>query len=208
MYLGFFVLYIFGSFIWIYGTAEANYAYKGVYTGALLVNWVAVFSPFPVIYQDETDLHGRGNYHNYDAHFVPVHSPYHPLGNHYHACEYGQKHHYTELVVFDSSQVLPRYIVELQSCLLDNPNPPHLETYAPIPNILTDAQNNPESVLDDIFAYSKMYTILFFFYYCRLPVYSEEKELWCSDTPISASNYSITEGQPCDIKLVVDLYNR
>jgi len=97
----------------LYNTPEAEYAYRVYSKGALLVNWVAVFSAFPVVAQDEDNLLGTANFQNYDAHFVPVFSPNHPTTN-YHACNEGEVHQYTELVVFDSSQVIPRYVVELQ----------------------------------------------------------------------------------------------
>lgn len=87
----------------------------------MLVNWVAVFSPLPVIAQDEGILVEKGNYGNYDAHFVPVYSPNHPNTTNYHAIQYGQDYQYTELVVFDSAQVLPFYMVELQRSLIQNP---------------------------------------------------------------------------------------
>jgi hypothetical protein len=111
------------SLIWLYGTTEAEYAHRVYSSEALLVNWMAVFSPLPVIAQDEDKLANNGNYSNYDAHFALVYSPYNAHRVRYHACEYGQQHQYTELVVFNPAQVLPRYIVELQRILIFGPDP-------------------------------------------------------------------------------------
>jgi hypothetical protein len=105
-------------------TSEAEYAHKVYSSGALLLNWVAVFSPFPVIAQDEENLIEKGNFQNYDAHFAPVY-PSQPGSASYYACPHDQPHKYTELVVFDSSQILPHYIVELQPNLnLHSLSPP------------------------------------------------------------------------------------
>ena len=100
----------------LYNTGEANYAYRVYCQGALLVNWVSFFSGFPVLKGDMEKLLGKGNYQNYDAHFAPVVpvNPSNPQETVFHPCEIGQKHIYTELAVFDSAQVLPRYLVELQ----------------------------------------------------------------------------------------------
>ncbi len=58
----------------IYGAHEAEYSYR-VYAkegGALILNWTACFSAYPVIDGDMKKLEGKGSYSNYDAHFVPV----------------------------------------------------------------------------------------------------------------------------------------
>jgi len=103
----------------LYTTPDAEYAYRlyNPATGALLINWVAVFSPFPVIAQDEELLFEKGNYDNYDTHFVPVYNPTHPHGPNYNACTSDQVPQYSELAVFEPAQMLPRYMVELQPSL-------------------------------------------------------------------------------------------
>jgi hypothetical protein len=122
-YISFQFIYFFFYDQILNNTSEAEYAHRVYSKGALLVNWVAVFSAFPVIYQDIEHLSSKGNYQNYDAHFIPVFSPDHPNTPVYHACKQGQQHQYTELVVFDSSQILPRFIVELQQTLVSSPTP-------------------------------------------------------------------------------------
>lgn len=99
-------------------STDADYAYRVFSSGALLIAWVAVYSPYPVIAMDEEELLNKGNYENYDAHFVPVYSQSHPQGADYHACQLGEHPQSSELVVFESSQVLPYFIVELQPSLL------------------------------------------------------------------------------------------
>ena len=102
----------------IYSTHEAEYANRVYGKGALIVNWVASFSAYPTIDGDMSKLSAGANYQNYDAHFVPV-VPASPDKNeiNYYPTKINQQHTYTEVVVFESSQCLPRYLVELQPSL-------------------------------------------------------------------------------------------
>ena len=111
----------------IYSTAEAKYA-QTVYgkmhpTSALLMNWVASFSAYPVIDGDMLALQGYGNYANHDAHFIPVRpaNSKDPNEVNFYPCRVGEKSTFTEMVVFQSAQCLPRYVVQLQSDLLKSP---------------------------------------------------------------------------------------
>ncbi len=120
----------------IYSAGEARYSYS-VYgkmvegkgkEAALLMNWVASYSAYPVIDADGTNremqsLEGKGNHANHDAHFVPVrpNNPKNPKESVFFPCQPGQAYTYTELVVFDKAHCLPRYVVELQSDLLKTP---------------------------------------------------------------------------------------
>ena len=128
----------------LYSAYEAEYPYR-VYTkkhgenGSLILNWVAIFSPLPVInngefkpekaaippdkpyiperHGDMCILMGKGNYGNYDAHFVPV-TPKNPLRWHnsdYFPCKTNQDPVYTEIVVFEAAACLPRYLVKLRT---------------------------------------------------------------------------------------------
>jgi serine/threonine protein kinase len=111
----------------IYSTGEAKYAqtvYGKMYPRpALLMNWVASFSAYPVIDGDMPELQGKGNYGNHDAHFIPVRpaNPKDPHEVNFYPCRINEKYTYTEMVVFQSAQCLPRYVVELQSDLLKSP---------------------------------------------------------------------------------------
>ena len=99
----------------IYSAGEAEYSYRVYSHGALILNWVACFSAYPVIEGDMEKLQEKGNYANYDAHFVPVipASPL-PFEKNYYPTGPRQLHQYTEMVVFQSSACLPKYLVELQ----------------------------------------------------------------------------------------------
>jgi len=106
----------------VYGAYEAEYSYR-VYAkegGALILNWTAFFSPYPVLHGDMKKLEGKGNYSNYDAHFIPVVplNPENPDEVNYFPTRPYDQHHYTELVVFQSAACLPRYLVELQPTLV------------------------------------------------------------------------------------------
>jgi TPR repeat protein len=99
----------------IYSAYEAEYPYRVYSQGGLIVNWMAVFSAYPVIDGDMDMLQGKGNYANYDAHFIPVEGK--KDGVNYFPTKPNQKHTYTELVVFQSAACLPRYLVKLQESL-------------------------------------------------------------------------------------------
>jgi TPR repeat protein/serine/threonine protein kinase len=102
----------------IYGAWEAEYSQRVYSKGALILNWAAVFSPFPVIFSDMGRLRlseNKANYGNYDAHFVPVFpASKNPHEMVYYACKSGQAPKYTEVVVFQSAGFLPRYRIHLE----------------------------------------------------------------------------------------------
>eukprot|EP00727_Mastigamoeba_balamuthi_P006015 m51a1_g2032 hypothetical protein (1112) ;mRNA; r:1328733-1333365 len=103
----------------LYNAVEAQYAYDVYFRGALLLNWVSFYSAFPVIESDMDVLRGKGNFENYDAHFAPV-RPDDPRDENevnYWACMDLSQARYHELVVFEASQCLPRYLVTLQPAL-------------------------------------------------------------------------------------------
>ena len=121
----------------LYSSYEAEYAYRAYGPGqlgaggALMINWIACYSPYPVVgYRvsgytgpipdsgDMLKLSEKGNYGNYDAHFVPVRpATSNPNELNYYPCRPEEAATYHELVVFEKTQVLPRYIVELQPSL-------------------------------------------------------------------------------------------
>lgn len=104
----------------LYSAHEAEYSYRVYCKGALILNWVACFSPLPVVGEDMKSLKGKGNYGNYDAHFVPVvpKNPNNPNEVSYYPCQLGQTPVYNELVVFEGAACLPRFLVTLQKTLL------------------------------------------------------------------------------------------
>ena len=56
----------------LYGAHEAEYSFRVYSKGALFLNWVAIYSAYPVVVGDQAKLIGKGNFENYDAHFIPV----------------------------------------------------------------------------------------------------------------------------------------
>lgn len=120
----------------LYFSHEAEYAYR-VYShgkgkksgelgegGILLLNWVACYSAYPVIHGDMSKLTEKGNYQNYDAHFIPVipGSSSNPNEMNYYPCKRpDQLPVYHEMVVFESAASLPRYLITLQAQFLISP---------------------------------------------------------------------------------------
>ncbi len=107
----------------IYFTESAHYA--SIYgKGALLLSWVSMREPYPVVSdkphpQKGTDmemLEGKGAYQNYDTHFVPVASiyPTNPRSMVYYPCFQSQPPVWHEIVVFQKAQALPSFIVEIE----------------------------------------------------------------------------------------------
>ena len=106
----------------IYFTNSAQYA--ALYAkGHLLLSWVSMREPYPVVSDtlfpskptDMKMLEGRGAYQNYNAHYIPITSiaPDNPnCVIYYPTCE-GQIAHWDEIVVFQKSQALPRFWIEL-----------------------------------------------------------------------------------------------
>lgn len=134
----------------IYTTPDAEYAHR-VYAGSnchLLLNWVAIYSPFPVI--DGDGLEEKNHFENYDAHFIPVvpRDPKKPDEVEYDACRPDQPNHkYTEVVVFDKGQCLPAYRVTLKEV-----------AKAPAPNIQNAEQEaDQQFLLNDFIAATENY---------------------------------------------------
>ncbi len=116
----------------IYFTESAQYA--SMYSkGALLLSWVSMREPYPVISDkaypqkcsDMQMLEGKGAYQNYDAHFVPVASilPDDPHCMVYYPCVHKQPPAWHEIVVFQKAQALPNFIVEIGVDLLPSLSP-------------------------------------------------------------------------------------
>ena len=114
----------------LYNTSYAEYAWRVYSTGGLVLNWVAFYSAFPVIKEDMKTLMGSAKYGNYDAHYALVKpmNPSNPKEKVYIPVGLKDKATYDELVVFESTQVLPRYVVTLGAVGLK------LQEVAPKPN--------------------------------------------------------------------------
>jgi TPR repeat protein len=99
----------------IYLTIEVNYADKYA-QNTLILNDVAAFAVYPVIFEDMPRLYGAPNHSNHDTHFALV-APRtsHTNEVNFDAIRMGQVPTYTEIVSFQSASVLPRYLVTLQT---------------------------------------------------------------------------------------------
>ena len=106
----------------IYFTNSAQYA--ALYAkGHLLLSWVSMREPYPVIADllfpskptDMKMLEGKGAYQNYNAHYIPVVSvdPNNPKCMIYYPTCVDQIAAWDEIVVFQKSQTLPRFWIEL-----------------------------------------------------------------------------------------------
>jgi hypothetical protein len=103
----------------IYFTNSARYASDIYGQGHIVFAWVSMREPFPVVGDpSQTDmqvLKGKGAYKDYNSHYVPVSSadPSNPYEALYYPTQKGQTPHCDEIVVFQKSQALPRFWVEL-----------------------------------------------------------------------------------------------
>ena len=106
----------------IYFTNSAQYA--AMYAkGHLLLSWVSMREPYPVVSDrffpskptDMKILEGKGAYQNYNAHYIPVVSvaPDNPECMLYYPTLADQPADWDEIVVFQKSQTLPRFWIEL-----------------------------------------------------------------------------------------------
>ncbi|MBS0649271.1 MAG: SEL1-like repeat protein [Verrucomicrobia bacterium] len=107
----------------IYFTNSAQYATMYSSGGHLLLVWVSMREPYPVVNDkphpqkgsDMLKLEGRMHYQNYNAHFIPVASirPQDPKCLEYYPCYKDQQPAWDEFVVFEKAQALPRFWIEL-----------------------------------------------------------------------------------------------
>jgi len=106
----------------IYFTNSSQYA--AMYSrNTLMLSWVSMRRPYPVVSDvpnpqkcsDMYKLEGRGAYQNSNAHFIPVVSidPHDPECMVYHPCSQNDQPAWDEFVVFQSTQALPRFCIEL-----------------------------------------------------------------------------------------------
>ncbi len=118
----------------IYFTNSARYAADIYSDGNLLLTWVSMRSPYPVIGDkpipekptDMGKLEGLHAYQNYNAHYIPV-VPLNPHDPHcaaYYPCPQGVKPLVDEYVIFQKSQTLPRFWIELGIDLPMSPSTP------------------------------------------------------------------------------------
>ena len=118
----------------LYFTTSAKYAASVYSDGNLLLAWVSMREPYPVIadrlciWPDkplDMELLGRGlsAYQNYNAHYIPVISndPTNPDCDIYYPCTGTQQPTYDEIVVFSPSQTLLRFWIQLEPELFITP---------------------------------------------------------------------------------------
>jgi hypothetical protein len=107
----------------IYFTNSAQYATMYSSGGHLLLVWVSMREPYPVVNDkphpqkgsDMLKLEGRMHYQNYNAHFISVASirPQDPKCMEYYPCYQDQPPAWDEFVVFYPAQTLPRFWIEI-----------------------------------------------------------------------------------------------
>ena len=117
----------------IYFTNSARYAADIYSDGNLLLAWVSMREPYPVVAdcqhpskpKDMKKLEGLGHYENYNAHHIPVISinPANKKCAVYYPCTATQEAALDEIVVFQKAQALTRFWVELEVTLTKSLNP-------------------------------------------------------------------------------------
>jgi len=97
----------------IYSTPQGEYAARVYGKGACILSFISVLNAFPVIFEDMPSLLGAGSYANCDVHFAPV-VPKRPDQKDetvYEAIKITETPVYDELVVFQDSQIVPRFVI-------------------------------------------------------------------------------------------------
>jgi hypothetical protein len=122
-----------------YFTTSAKYAASTYSDGNLLLAWVSMREPYPVVADqlcsppnkpsDMKKLAGLGAYQNYNAHYIPVVSvnPSDENCTIYYPSTANQEPAWDEIVVFQPSQALPLFWVKLQPDLLKSPSCPTVQ---------------------------------------------------------------------------------
>jgi len=97
----------------IYSTPQGEYAARVYGNGACILSFVSVLNAFPIIFADMPSLLGGGSYANCDIHFAPVvpKRPNKKDENVYEAIKITEIPVYDELVVFQDSQIIPRFVI-------------------------------------------------------------------------------------------------
>ncbi len=136
----------------IYFTSSARYAADIYSSGHLLLAWVSMRSPYPVIGEQEAQdmpldkekLEKGPAFENYDAHYIPVIAvnTSDPMCPAYVPCKKDQIPMWDEAVVFHKSQTLPRFYVELIPTL-PTPTSPVI-TLIQLLEYLQQLSNKPE----------------------------------------------------------------
>lgn len=100
----------------IYGSPQSEYAGTVYGEGVVMLCFMSTGFTYPVVHGDMDKLMGKNNYANFDSHFVPVYPRdmnLHQYGKEkvYFPCTEYQTPIYDELVVFQESQIVPRYVI-------------------------------------------------------------------------------------------------
>lgn len=101
----------------IYFTSSAAYAarYCNDTDACLIMCYILILNPFPIVFSDGRRFNGRGNYKNYQCHYIPVS----PVGGSntldYQPPPSGTDDAlYDELTVFQEATILPQIVVYLK----------------------------------------------------------------------------------------------
>jgi len=148
----------------IYFTNSSHYA-SMYHSGTLFLAWVSMREPYPIVNDvpipkkgaDMLKLQGKGAYQNYNAHYIPVTStdPSSADNMIYHPCHATEQPAWDEYVVFEKTQTLPRFIVELGVDLPVAPSSPSTATVGSLTEKLMALLDDPEIQSD-----SAMFAIL------------------------------------------------
>lgn len=148
----------------IYFTNSAHYA-SMYHSGSLLLSWVSMREPYPVVNDvpipkkgsDMLKLQGKHAYQTYNAHYIPVTSidPKEPENMVYHPCYQTEQPAWDEYIVFEKSQALPRFIVELGVDLPVAPSSAAVATVEALIDQLMILLDKPEIQSDSV-----IYTML------------------------------------------------
>jgi len=96
-----------------YGTPQSEYACRVYGRGVVILNFIGVGNIFPVTFEDMSKIFGKNCHKNYDCHYAPVvpKNKDNPDEVNYVGLSHDEDPIYDEFVLFQESQILPRFAV-------------------------------------------------------------------------------------------------
>ena len=127
----------------IYFKHSARYASDIYGKGYIFLAWVSMRKPFPIVGDHTKAIKGKEAYKDYNVHYITLIS-INPSGSYettYYPTKENETPHYDEIIVFNKSQILPSFWIELEVELPYALSETHQFVNELIPHIIKLLQN-------------------------------------------------------------------